>query len=55
MPITRIMYEGVMKVARANPGVLVDLDKSNRHEVHLYDRRKKKSWKIDNVGKVHRT
>lgn len=54
MAINRQMFEATQKVARANPGVVLDTQHSNLHELLLVHPRKQKFWSIDNRGKIRR-
>lgn len=54
MAINRQMFEATQKVSRANPGVVLDLQHSNGHELLLVHPRKQKFWSIDNRGNIRK-
>lgn len=54
MAVTKVMFEAVQKVSRANPGVVVDLEHSSTYDIILYHRKKSKRWHINRKGEVKR-
>lgn len=54
MAVTKVMFEAVQKVSRANPGVVVDLENSSTYDIILYHRKKSKRWHINRKGEVKR-
>lgn len=52
MPVTKQQYDAVMKIARVNPGVVIDKQQSTRHEIHLVNGKKRKRWIVDGLGKI---
>lgn len=54
MAISKVMFDATMKVARANPGVVVDRNNSSLHDLLLVHPKKNKRWHIDHRGKIRR-
>jgi len=52
MPVTKQQYDAVMKIARVNRGIKVDLQSSTRHEIRLVHAKKGKVWLIDGQGRI---
>ena len=54
MAINRQMFEAVFKISRANPGVVVDRERSNTYELLIIHPKRKKYWHIGHDGKITR-
>ena len=52
MPVTRQQYDAVMKIARVNRGIKIDMQSSSRYAIHLVHGKKNKRWIVDGAGKI---
>lgn len=54
MAVSKEMWEGIQKVRRGNPGIMLDIAHSTDNAVLLIDPKKKKNWVVNRKGKVRR-
>ena len=54
MAISKVMHDALFKIARANPGVVLDKAHSSTHDLIVVDPKKNRTWHIDNRGRIRR-
>lgn len=54
MPVTKEQFDAVFKIARANPGVVIDKQRSNKYQIFVVHGKKQRRWKIDGRGRISR-
>lgn len=54
MAVSRKMFDAVMKISRANPGVRVSVAHSNSYEILMFHTKRQKFWKIEHDGQIRR-
>ena len=54
MAINRQMFEAVFKISRANPGVVLDKQHSNTHELLIVHPTKQKYWMVEHNGNIRK-
>jgi len=54
MPVTIAQYRAVQRIARVNPGCVIDKTYSTSAAILVVNPRRNKRWVVNNKGKVRR-
>lgn len=54
MPVTREQYEAVKRIAKVNPGCVIDKTYSTSAAILVVNPKRKKRWVVNNKGKIRR-
>ena len=54
MAVTREMWDACQKIARAHPGVKLDVQNSTTNAALLIDPQKQRNWVVNRKGEIRR-